>query len=230
MRKLVFILSLIFSLSMMGQENTKHIPQVNVSGEGKIKITPDIAIVNIGIQNNGKDAKEVKALNDAVIDKLLKYIKQNNIPTSDYQTSQMNLFQNYDYEKKKNFFQANQSVTITLKDISKYNVFMSGVMETGVNTINGVEFKSSKIEQLESEARKKAILNAKKKAEDYVSVLEGQKVGKAIMISDNSFTNYPQPVMMAKSIEMADGAGIRETLAVGEIEIICNVQVSFMLD
>ena len=162
---------------------------------------------------------------------IIKYIKKFNIPTSDYQTAQMSLYKNYDYEKKKYSYQANQTISVTLKDISKYDAFMMDVMDTGINVINGVEFKSSKMETYETEARKKAILNAKKKADDYVSVLPGQKVGKAILISDNSYTNYPQPVFMAKGMMAeADAAMPRETLAVGEIEIICTVNVSFVLE
>jgi uncharacterized protein YggE len=90
-------------------------------------------------------------------------------------------------------------------------------------------FKSSKIEQYETEARKKAMLNAKKKAEDYLSVLPGQKLGKAIFIFDQSNTYYPQPVMYAKAAAM-EIADTRETLAVGEIEVTSTVQVSFILE
>jgi uncharacterized protein YggE len=103
--------------------------------------------------------------------------------------------------------------------------------DAGVNSIQGVEFKSSKMEEYERDARKKAMLNAKQKAEDYVSVL-GQKIGKALLISDNSQVNYPQPrykgVMMAMA-ESADGSA-RESLAIGEIEINATVNVSFILD
>ena len=91
--------------------------------------------------------------------------------------------------------------------------------------------RSSKIKELESQARREAILDAKKKAEDYVSVLN-QKVGKAISRSDNSRTNYPQPVF--KTYAMAadsEGAGMnRETLAIGEIEIISTVSVVFEME
>ena len=161
----------------------------------------------------------------------LKYIKKFGIPASDFKTTQVSLNKTYDYEKKKHSYQANQTISVTLKDISKYNAFMMDVMETGINVINGVEFKSSKMELFESEARKKAILNAKKKAEDYVSVLPGQKVGKAISISDNSQTSYPQPVFLAKGF-MADSEATqpKETLAIGEIEIVSNVSVSFVLE
>ena len=231
MRKLILLLTLITTMNVMSQEQHKLVPQISISGEGKVKVTPDIAVIQLGVQNNGKDAKEVKTLNDVTIEKVIKYIKKFNIPTSDYQTAQMSLYKNYDYEKKKYSYQANQTISVTLKDISKYDAFMMDVMETGINVINGVEFKSSKIETYETEARKKAVLNAKKKADDYVSALAGQKVGKAILISDNSHTNYPQPVyMMAKGGMMDAEAAPRETLAVGEIEIVCNVTVSFILE
>ena len=106
-----------------------------------------------------------------------------------------------------------------------------GLNDVGVNSIQGVEFKSSKMEEHEREARKKAMLNAKQKAEDYVSVL-GQKVGKALFITDNSQVHYPQPMYKGAMMAMADAesAAPRETLAIGEIEINSTVNVSFVLE
>ena len=231
MRKVILLITGFISMLGMSQEQTKIVPQISISGEGKILVAPDIAVIQLGVENNGKDPKEVKLLNDVTIDKVITYIKKFGIPVTDYQTTQMSLYKNYDYEKKKHFYQANQMVSVTLKDISKYNAFMMDVMETGINVIQGVSFSSSKMEQLESEARKKAILSAKKKAEDYVSVLPGQKVGKAISISDNSHTNYPQPLFMAKGyVADTDANQPRTTLAIGEIEITSTVSVSFILE
>jgi uncharacterized protein YggE len=231
MRKVILLAIWFVSIQAISQEQTKFPPQISISGEGKIFVVPDIAIIQLGVQNNGKDPKDVKQLNDVTIDKVIAYIKKFGIPATDYKTTQLSLYKNYDYDKKKHSYQANQTISVTLKDISKYNAFMMDVMETGINVINSVGFKSSKIELFESEARKKAMLNAKKKADDYVSVLPGQKVGKAITISDNSQINYPQPVFMAKGY-MADveSKQSRETLAIGEIEIVSNVSVSFVLE
>ena len=75
-----------------------------------------------------------------------------------------------------------------------------------------------------------AMKDAKMKAEDYVSVL-GQKVGKAIVISDNTQVYYPQPMFaQAKNMDMEESAAPRETIAIGEITITANVTVSFALD
>ncbi|WP_333876803.1 SIMPL domain-containing protein, partial [Flavobacterium sp.] len=175
-KKSVIILALLITGISMAQESKPQIPQITVTGEGKVKVTPDQAIVTVGFQNSGKDAKEVKQLNDEVVDKVIKFLKKSGIAASDYKTNNVSLNKSYDYEKKKYTFMANQTISITLKDLSKYDDIMMGLNDAGVNSIQGVEFKSSKMEEFEKEARKKAMLNAKQKATDYVSVLN-QKIG-----------------------------------------------------
>ncbi|THD33640.1 MAG: DUF541 domain-containing protein [Flavobacterium johnsoniae] len=228
MKKTIFILMTIFATAVQAQE-IKQVPQINVSGEGKIKVTPDYAIISIGVENTGADAAEVKKKNDATVDAVIKYLKGFKLPASDYQTKQVYLHKSYDYNKKKNTFVASQQITVTLKDLSKYDTLMMGLVDTGINNINGVEFKSTKVAQLESEARRAAVADAKTKAMDYASALN-QKVGKAIMVSDNSQTHYPVPVMYAMKAEAAGDAMSRETLAIGEIEITANVTISFSLE
>ena len=155
-----------------------------------------------------------------------------NIAKEDFQTQRVNLYPNYDYEKKKSNYMATQTVVVLLKDLIKYDTLMDGLVDLGINRIDNVEFKSSKMEALQTEARKLAIQNAKAKAEDFVSVLN-QKVGKAMTISDNSQAYYPpRPMYEMKAMAMADGGGgaPRETLATGEIELVVNVSVSFVLE
>lgn len=230
MKKTLLILITLFCTMMYAQEQ-KQVPQISVSGEGKIKVKPDQVVLNFGIDNTGKDATEVKKLNDETVDKVMKFIKKFGIPTADFQTTNVSLNRNYDYEKKKYNFQASQSVTILLRDVTKYDDLMMGLVDNGINNISNVEFKSSKIEEYKSAARKEAMKDAKRKADDYVSVLTNQKIGKAILITDNSQAYYPQPMYKGAMMAMADGnAAPRETLAVGEIEVTSNVSVSFLLE
>lgn len=230
MKKTFLIIATFFAVAVQAQEQKNQVPQISVTGEGKVKIVPDQAVVTIGFQNSGKDAKEVKTLNDEVVDKVIKFLKKSGVPATDYKTNNVSLYKSYDYEKKKYNFQANQNLSITLKDLSKYDEIMMGLNDAGVNSINGVEFKSSKIDDYERDARKKAIQNAKQKAQDYVSVL-GQKVGKALLITDNSQSYIPQPMYKGNMMAMAaDGGSQRETLAVGELEINTNVSVTFTLE
>lgn len=229
MKKLVLFLTIMFMTMSYGQE-IKQVPQINVNGEGKVKVAPDQVCISATVETKGNNAKDVKKQNDEKMDAVLKFIKKSNVPTADFKTKQVSLNPQYDYDKKKTSYNATQTVEIVLRDLSKYDELMEGLVQQGINRIDNVSFESSKLLQHQSEARKLAIKDAKAKAEDYVSVL-GQKVGKAITISDNSQVYHPRPVYAAMKTEMMDSAGAsNETLAIGEIEIIANVSVSFILD
>jgi uncharacterized protein YggE len=229
MKKALLILAVLFMTISYSQEQ-KQIPSINVSGEGKVKVAPDQASISISIETKGSKAEDVKQQNDKKMDAILKFIKNSNIAKEDYQTQRVSLNPNYDYEKKKYSYIAIQTLQILLKDLSKYDVLMEGLVDQGINRIDNVEFKSSKMKELQSDARKLAVKDAKAKAEDFVSVL-GQKVGKALLISDNSQSYVSQPRMYAmKSSMVMDESIPKETLAIGEIEIMANVSVSFILE
>jgi len=230
MKKLVLFLTIMFMTMSYGQE-TKQIPQINVNGEGKVKVAPDQVLISATIETKGNNAKDVKKQNDEKMDAVLKFIKKMNVPTADFKTKQVALNPQYDYEKKKTTYNATQTVEIVLKDLSKYDELMEGLVQEGINRLDKVSFETSKLVQLQSEARKLAMKDAKAKAEDYVSVL-GQKIGKAFVISDNSQIYHPQPMYAAMRMkESSDAMGAsNETLAVGEIEVTANVSVSFILD
>lgn len=230
MKNLFILFIFLFTATMNAQEQ-KPMSLISVSGEGKIKITPDQVAISVSVESKGAKASEVKTENDKKIDAVVKYIKKMGVDAKDFQTQRVSLNDQYDYQKKKHNYVATQTIQILLKDISKYDVLMEGLMDAGINNINGVEFKSSKFENYKSEARKLAIKDAKQKADDFVSAV-GQKVGRAFTINDNTQTYQPHPyqAMMKTSMSFDAESAPRETLAVGEIEVITNVSVSFVLD
>ena len=230
MKKAVLFLSIMF-MSMSYAQEIKQVPQISVNGEGKVKVIPDQATIVVSIETKGNNAKDVKKQNDEKTEAVLKFIKKMSLDPADYKTQRVSLNPEFDYEKKKHTYNATQTIEILLKDLSKYDELMEGLVNEGINRIGNVTFQSSKLAQYQSEARKLAMKEAKLKAEDYVSVL-GQKVGRAMTISDNSQPFYPQPIRYAamKTMEMSDAAAPRETLAVGEINITANVSVSFILE
>jgi uncharacterized protein YggE len=230
MKKALVVLSMMFMTVSYSQE-IKQVPQISVAGEGKVKVVPDQATISATVETKGNNAKDVKKQNDQQMEAVLKIIKKMNLAPADYRTQRVSLNPVYDYEKKKTSYNATQTVEILLRDLSQYDELMEGLVNQGINRIDNVIFQSSKLAQYQSEARKLAMKDAKLKAEDYVSVL-GQKVGKAMTISDNSQVYQPQPVYARmKTMAMDESATTaRETLAEGEITITANVSVSFILE
>jgi uncharacterized protein YggE len=228
MKKIILVLAVFISCTQLASAQNQ-IPQITVNAEGKIKIVPDQVFISVSVETSGIKASDVKKDNDKSVDKVLSFIKKMNLPVSDYTTQQVSLNQRYDYENKKKEYEASQTITILLKDLSKYEDLMEGIVEVGVNQIDNVEFKSSKMAGYLIEARKLAIKNAKQKANDYISELPGQKVGKVISINEMESNFYPG-IVNIKSDAVAAMDAPSETLAIGELEVQSNVTVSFLLE
>lgn len=226
MKKAILLLTIVFITIGLQAQNQ---PTVSVTGEGVIEVIPDQVAIKVRVENKGKTAIEVKKQNDEAIDAVLKFCRKMKVDKKNISTGRINLNKNYDYQKKNYHYTANQSLNILLVDLDKYEKLMQGLLESGINRIDGVEFKSSQIEKYKREARIKAVKNAKEKAVTYAKVLD-QSVGKAISISESSVNNYPYPQTRFKSANLEfDANSSAQTIAIGEMEVRTIVAIVFEL-
>ncbi len=225
MKKIALVLIAVAINSMTAQTESK--PSVDVTGEGIVNVIPDEVTVNVRVENTGTNPKELKQRNDRTVSEVLLFVKGMGIAEKYVKTDYVRLSKNYEYNTKTYNYVANQSLVIKLVDLEQYETLMNGLLETGINRIDGLSFSSSKIESLRSQARKKAIENAKMKAQEYVSVL-GQSIGKALQISEFQQINNPGPLL--RSAMVMDSEGAQKTLSPGEMQVSVRVNVSFELN
>ncbi len=209
----------------MAQNNLK--PMVEVTGEGIVRVVPDEVTINLRVENTGNDPKVLKKENDRIVNEVLSFLSSQNIDEKYVKTEYIRLNKNYDYNTKSYNYAANQSLSVKLIDLSKYEPVMNGLLESGINRIDGVSFSTSQRKALESKARKNAVANAKMKAEEYAGVLN-QGVGKAISIRENINFNPPSPVLRS-AMAMDSSGGGEQTMAPGEMEVRVTVYISFEL-
>ncbi|WP_300440042.1 SIMPL domain-containing protein [Christiangramia sp.] len=227
MKKLFFVLALITTIPMFAQQNLER-SMVNVTGEGVVKVEPDEVLIKSRIEHEGSSAAEVKKQNDEVVNKIIKYLKSQNIDEKDIKTEYINLNKRYDYNDKSYTYVANQAISIKLQDLTDYEKIMKGLLENGLNRIDGIEFKSSEIEKYEKEARKLAVLDAQNTARELAEPL-GQGIGKAVSISEMDSNNFQPMYRMDAVVEMSSAKGSQQTIAPGELEIKIKVNVGFEL-
>jgi len=229
MKKAILIFSMLVAVTFaFAQEKSL----VNVNGEYIIMVKPDEADVNFMVSTNHKDLQEAKKTNDEIVSKAISYLKAQGIPEKDIRTTRVNVNPYNEYVKDGKpipMFSAQQSITFKLKDLDKTATLLSGLIGLGVNNIQNVQFKSSKIEEIQNEARAQAMLDAKAKAIILAKAI-GQNIGAAYSINDNTSSNSTprQPMMMAyKSADMAESG--QEPIANGDIEVTARVNVAFLL-
>lgn len=229
MKYFLLLFAAFATIGMQAQLVSPSQHTIMVVGEGVVNISPDQVLIRARIEHEGQDPQEVKKKNDMVVNEVLDLLKSRGIPSKNVQTAYVNLNKNYNYDSKTYSYVANQAIAIKLEDLNNYESIMSGLLQAGLNRIDGVEFQSSQLEIHKEEARKRAVLNAKKKAEEYAEPL-GQSIGKAVVISEIEQNDYVQLSGMAEAKFSFDGAGEEQTLAPGEMQVRSKVTVGFQLN
>lgn len=230
MKKALLFFGLLVGVTAMAQQ-PHQVNYVSVVGEGTVTAVPDEVVIRARVEHTGESAQEVKSQNDKVISDLLVYLKEFGIPSENVKTEYLRLRKEQNYNTKEEYYAANQALSIRVEDMDSYEELMGGLLDKGLNRIDGISFETSKEDELQIEARKKAVLDAREKAQQYAEAL-GQGIGSAIEIRENG-SSGPQPILRAAAMvqtEAAYDSSSGPQIAPGELEITTRINVSFVLE
>lgn len=184
-------------------------PSISVSATGAVSAAPDRATVTAGIVSEGKTAREAMINNATQMTSVFEQLEAAGIKKQNIQTSQLSLQPRYDYRDRNApkiaNYEARNTVTAKSEDLDSVGAMLDALVKAGVNNINGVQFSISDPKTALSEAREKAIKEAREKAEAMASAA-GVKLGPLLDINENNFNPSPRPMMMSARMEVASDA------------------------
>ncbi len=183
---------------------------VTVTGEATVTAAPDAAVIRVGVSSQGKTARAASDANAKEMTAVLAAINQSGVADRDVQTSWLSLQPQYDPSKagaaRLIGFQANNQVTVKIRDIGKLPAVLDRAIAAGANEMSGIEFVVSEQSKLLDKARAAAIADAYRKAELYANAA-GMKVGRVAAIAEEG-SAPPSPVfrtMRAAASPIAPG-------------------------
>lgn len=200
-----------------------------VSGEGKVTMVPDIAIVHVGVTAQGANVTRVQEELNVKINAMSEAIKKLGVDAKDIKTSYYNISPTYDYSaanQRITGYQANSNLTIKVRKIDNANAVIDAATSQGANQVGGVSFDVDDKTKAENEAREAAVADAKSKAEAAAKAA-GFKLGRVINYSEGG-GSAPRPMMYdsAKTLPIA-GGGEPTQVEPGSSEISVNVTLSY---
>jgi uncharacterized protein YggE len=217
---------------------------ITVTGDAEVRVVPDEVILTLGVETWDKDLAVAKSQNDERVKKVLALAEDFGIEPKYIQTDYISIEPRYEdsYEHRDfiGYF-VQKTIVITLKDISKFEDLLSGVLGAGVNYVHGIQFRTTELRQYRDQARALAIRAAKEKAEALAKEL-GQKVGKPTAISEgqsgwwswyNAWWGSRWGGGQAQNVVQNVGGGpapAEGSLAPGQITVNATVTVSFELE
>ena len=106
--------------------------------------------------------------------------------------------QNYDnngFPAEITGYQVNNQVNVTVRELDKLGDILDQVVAAGANSIYGITFMATDVEDAASQARASAVANAKAKAEE-LAAAAGASLGRIVSISE-SYSPSVMPEMYA---------------------------------
>jgi hypothetical protein len=236
----VFILSGILVLAVIGlivgsliyqfQSLPQNIQQdLSVSGTGKIYAKPDIALVSLGVKTQALKSQDAVNQNNEKMTAITKAVKDLGVEEKDIQTTSYNLSPVYDWTESGRIFRGyslDQSISVKIRNFDKINEILDKATATGANTVGDLRFTVDDREKVLSEARTKAIAEAKIKAQNLAKE-SGLKLVRLVNIYESS-NYYPQPGYGMGGADMAkEISSIAPSIQTGELEITANMTLIY---
>jgi uncharacterized protein YggE len=164
---------------------------IHVSGTAVVNVKPDRALVKLGVQSNGRSAKEAQANNAATINKVTKALQALGIESKDIATDWYfvePLYEDYDSLHIKGYRIYN-IIEITMRDVDKTNEALIAAFGAGANQVVDVDFYTSELRKYRDQARAMAMKAASEKA-DALAQTAGADASCVLNISENSSSSF----------------------------------------
>lgn len=204
------------------------VPTISIQGKGKVTAVPDEAIARFGVTSEEKLLSKAYKHNTENMNIVITTVKGMGIEEKDIKTLSYAVMPVYPKDDrgrqlpgKPVSYRVSQQLVIKIRDLSKVGEVIDKAITGGTNVFNGIQFVSSKINELEKEAKVKAAKDAKEKAELLAKNL-GVTVGRVLKVSESSIRPYLQKNRAAFGAVMAESAPQIEPGSM-EVNATCNV-------
>ena len=201
-------------------------PVLVTTGTAEIRAEPDRATVNLTTEARAPVAtvaqqEEAKAM--AMVQKVLADAQ---IPKEAVRTLSYDLQLEFDYAGGKQTprgYVARHAIEVRVDDLARLGALIGKAVESGAAAVSGIQFDVKARAQLEREALRKAVEDARARA-DAAAAGAGTAVTGVIRIEEQRQMEGPRPMMMARG--MASEAAMATPIAAGEITIRSTVTLT----
>ena len=210
---------------------------VSVSGEGLIKVVPDMATIRFGVVTVDPNPETARRLNAEASADAMNVVRSLGVPERKIRLETLMLQPEREYNPETRQwidrgYQATREVVVELEDLDRLPSLIAGVVQKGANRLNGIEYQLKNRSVARNDALREAVTSAREKAQLLTSAL-GAGLGRVMQIQEQSF-DFPRPVFRAMMdsamMSKAEAAPEPEAYAAGEMEVRANVMVVFELE
>ncbi len=166
---------------------------VEVSATGEVTLEPDIATFNVQISEKGETTKEAQQRANEKMSQVLTTLRGANIAERDLKTTALSLRPEYVWVENRQQLVgqiASQSLSVKVRELNQLGSLIDALGEVTSITLTSIVLDKEDKSEGMVEARKRAVAQAKEKAELYANE-SGLRVQSVVTISEFSTASNP---------------------------------------
>ena len=247
---LVIGVALVLAVSYIPQTNAKPVESLGaaqqslsnlldssgiwVTGEGRVTVVPDIAMLSLGVEAEAATVEEAMEEAAVAMDRVIATLRANGVDESDIKTQWFNIYPVTEWWEWREWgetivgYRVTNTVTVKIRDVEATGGIIDAVAKAGgdLTRIQGVTFTVDDPSQYYAEARAEAVADAMDKAQQLAN-LAGVQLGAPFYISEGG--GYT-PIYRDYGFMAAERGGVPTTsISPGETEVILTVQMAFAI-
>ena len=217
--------------------------EIHVTGQGKVSIEPDLAILNLGVETRGTTVSEAREAAATAMSAVMESLTSEGVEDKDIQTSRFDINDEREWQEiTENGVRTSKSVlvgyrvrnnlTVKVRDLDNVSAVIDGAAEAGGDAIrfNGLNFTAEDLSTVMEQLREDAVNDAKSKAQHFADLAE-VGLGELIFISDGTVARpltraFAESAAFALPAAQAFDTGISR----GELEVNMSVQTVFTIE
>jgi uncharacterized protein len=212
---------------------TDQIPRrVTVSGHGQVAVTPDTGMVNLGVEVQNADLGAAQTEAADRMEAVIAAMRSAGIAEADITTANYNIWVDRDWDRPEQTirgYNVSHSISVKVRNVDTVGEIVEAGLEAGANSVQGIYFTVEDPGDAVSQARERAINDARAKAED-LARLTGVTLGQVVTINEYSYAPYPVAAEERAYADDGFSGAAAPPINPGESLISVQVQVAWELN
>lgn len=208
---------------------------INVTGEGRVTVEPDLARLNMGVEVTEDNADLALVNASGAMDNVMQVLIDAGVEEEDIQTTGITVQPIYNFNEPTpviESYTASNTVDVKIRDLESVGEIIDAVTNAAGNAvrINYITFEREDMDEPLAQAREQAVEDAREKAE---ALADGAGVGLGDLqtLAETSF-NQPPPIPFAADRSFAEGeeAAIQTPVNPGTLEVSVSVAAVYGIE
>ena len=237
MRSVALTLMLVMMMMMAGptwaQSNGDSESVLAVHGSAEVRVTPDLAVVRLGIVEQAPTAQEAQQAVNNIANGIVEEIRAAGIDESDVQTARLTLSPLYSRSRNAAetpsivAYRAMNTVSVRVRELDRIGEVIDAGLGAGANQLEGVTFQLQDDLSARQAALRAAVREAQQKAEAIAGAL-GVRIESILSVNEGAVA-IARP-MMEMSRALAAQEGSPTPVSPGEVSVSASVSVRYRIE